>query len=176
MPFAVKDVAAPLFRPADFRREPDCGDMTAIFLVMCLFWAIRYNGVMGFAKHVFGVKMQVNKWVYPLIALLFLFIGLMEVVFRFSGVARPVALAMAALTEMFSPAKTCWTWDRIFKTGSGVTWPSRSWFIFTETVRLRCAGVRVWVASVVAFVGTMLLAIRKNRVIEKFLICSRVEI
>jgi len=74
--------------------------MTAIFLVMSLYWAVRYNGAWGFVKHIFGVKMKTNKWVFPLISLLFLFIGLMEVVSILF--ARPVALAMRLYGNIFA--------------------------------------------------------------------------
>jgi uncharacterized membrane protein (DUF485 family) len=74
--------------------------MTAVFLVMSLFWAVRYNGVFGFAKHVFGVKVKTNKWVFPVISLLFLFIGVMEAVSIFF--ARPVALAMRLYGNVFA--------------------------------------------------------------------------
>lgn len=149
MPFAVKDVARPLFRPPTSDANLTVA-MTAIFLVMCLFWAIRYNGVMGFAKHVFGVKMQVNKWVYPLIALLFLFIGLMEVVSIMF--ARPVALAMRLYGNVFAG-------ETMLDMGSHI----QNWFgsmaitlvvYFYETF---VCGVQAFVFGllVVAFVGTM---------------------
>lgn len=99
LPFAVENIHRSLFRPPTSDANLTVA-MTAVFLVMCLFWAVRYNGVMGFAKHVFGVKMQVNKWVFPLIALLFLFIGTMEVVSILF--ARPVALAMRLFGNVFA--------------------------------------------------------------------------
>ena len=40
--------------------------MAAIFLVMGLYWAFRYNGLFGLIKHIFGVKVAANKWAYPL--------------------------------------------------------------------------------------------------------------
>lgn len=99
LPFAVENIHRSLFRPPTSDANLTVA-MTAVFLVMCLFWAIRYNGVWGFTKHVFGVKMKVNKWVFPLIALLFLFIGTMEVVSILF--ARPVALAMRLFGNVFA--------------------------------------------------------------------------
>jgi F-type H+-transporting ATPase subunit a len=149
LPFAVKDVSRPLFRPPTSDANLTVA-MTAIFLVMCLYWAVRYNGVLGFAKHVFGVKMQVNKWVYPLIALLFLFIGLMEVVSILF--ARPVALAMRLYGNVFAG-------ETMLDMGSHI----QNWFgsmaitlvvYFYETF---VCGVQAFVFGllVVAFVGTM---------------------
>ena len=73
--------------------------MAGIFLVMNLFWAVRYNGFWGLIKHIFGVKMETNKWVYPLFLLLFIFVGLMEVLSIV--VVRPVALAMRLYGNIF---------------------------------------------------------------------------
>ena len=149
LPFAVQDVTRPLFRPPTSDANLTVA-MTAVFLVMCLFWAVRYNGVLGFAKHVFGVKMQVNKWVFPLISLLFLFIGLMEVVSILF--ARPVALAMRLYGNVFAG-------ETMLDMGSHI----QSWLgsmaitlvvYFYETF---VCGVQAFVFGllVVAFVGTM---------------------
>lgn len=99
LPFAVENVHRPIFRPPTSDANLTVA-MTAIFLVMSLFWAIRYNGVWGFTKHIFGVKMKASKWVYPILALLFIFIGVMEVVSILF--ARPVALAMRLYGNIFA--------------------------------------------------------------------------
>ncbi len=99
LPFAIKNVHLPFFRPPTSDANLTVA-MTGIFLVMSLFWAIRYNGVFGFARHVFGVKMKTNKWVFPIVSLLFLFIGAMEVVSILF--ARPVALAMRLYGNVFA--------------------------------------------------------------------------
>ncbi len=99
LPFAVENVHRPIFRPPTTDANLTVA-MTAIFLVMSLFWAVRYNGVFGFVKHVFGVKMKTNKWVFPIISLLFIFIGVMEVVSILF--ARPVALAMRLYGNVFA--------------------------------------------------------------------------
>jgi F-type H+-transporting ATPase subunit a len=99
LPFAVENVHVPFFRPPTSDANLTVA-MTVVFLVMSLFWAVRYNGVGGFFKHVFGVKMQVNKWMFPLVSLLFLFIGLMEAISILF--ARPVALAMRLYGNVFA--------------------------------------------------------------------------
>jgi F-type H+-transporting ATPase subunit a len=149
LPFAIENVSRPFFRPPTSDANLTVA-MTAIFLVMCLFWAIRYNGVWGFTKHVFGVKMQVNKWVFPLISLLFLFIGFMEVVSILF--ARPVALAMRLYGNVFAG-------ETMLDMGMHIP----SWlgsFAITLTVYFYEAfvcGVQAFVFGllVVAFVGTM---------------------
>jgi F-type H+-transporting ATPase subunit a len=74
--------------------------MAGIFLVMSLYWAVRYNGVFGLVKHIFGVKTESNKWVFPLFFLLFMFIGVLDLVSIFF--ARPVALAMRLYGNIFA--------------------------------------------------------------------------
>jgi F-type H+-transporting ATPase subunit a len=149
MPFAVDNVSLPLFRPPTSDANLTVA-MTGIFLVMSLFWAIRYNGVWGFIKHVFGVKMQVNKWMFPVISLLFLFIGLMEAVSILF--ARPVALAMRLYGNVFAG-------ETMVHMGTHLT----SWLgslaitlviYFYETFICAVQGF-VFGLLVVAFVGTM---------------------
>ena len=67
----------PLFRPPTTDANLTVA-MALIFLVMSLYWAVRYNGFLGLIKHIFGVKMETNKYAYPLFFLLFVFIGAME--------------------------------------------------------------------------------------------------
>lgn len=74
--------------------------MAGIFLVMSLYWAVRYNGFFGLLKHIFGVKMDTNKWLYPLFLVLFIFIGAMEVISIMF--ARPVSLAMRLYGNIFA--------------------------------------------------------------------------
>jgi F-type H+-transporting ATPase subunit a len=89
----------PFFRPPTTDANLTVA-MAGIFLVMSLYWAVRYNGFWGLIKHIFGVKMTTNKWAYPLFFLLFLFIGAMELLSV--GFARPVALAMRLYGNIFA--------------------------------------------------------------------------
>ena len=149
LPFAVENVHRPIFRPPTSDANLTVA-MTAIFLVMSLFWAIRYNGIWGFTKHIFGVKMKASKWVYPILALLFIFIGVMEVVSILF--ARPVALAMRLFGNIFAGETML---DMGFHMQSWLA----SLFItltvyFYETFVCAVQGF-VFGLLVVAFVGTM---------------------
>jgi F-type H+-transporting ATPase subunit a len=99
LPFAIENVERPFFRPPTTDANLTVA-MATIFLVMSLFWAVRYNGVFGLVKHIFGVKTTANKWVFPLFFLLFLFIGVMDLVSILF--ARPVALAMRLYGNIFA--------------------------------------------------------------------------
>ncbi len=89
----------PLFRPPTTDANLTVA-MAGIFLVMSLYWAVRFNGFFGLIKHIFGVKMETSKFAYPLFFLLFLFIGAMELLSV--GFARPVALAMRLYGNVFA--------------------------------------------------------------------------
>jgi F-type H+-transporting ATPase subunit a len=98
LPFAIQEVTKPFFRPPTTDANLTVA-MAAIFFVMSLYWAVKYNGPFGVIKHVFGVKVDSNKWVYPLLLVLFIFIGVME---SFSILfIRPVALALRLYGNIF---------------------------------------------------------------------------
>lgn len=98
LPFAIDHVTQPWFRPPTTDVNLTIA-MAGIFFVMCLYWAVKYNGPLGVIKHVFGVKVDANKWAYPLLLALFIFIGVME---SFSILfIRPVALALRLYGNIF---------------------------------------------------------------------------
>jgi F-type H+-transporting ATPase subunit a len=98
LPFAIEHVTRPFFRPPTTDANLTVA-MAGIFFVMGLYWALKYNGPIGLVKHVFGVKVDTTKWLYPLLLLLFIFIGVME---TFSILfIRPVALALRLYGNIF---------------------------------------------------------------------------
>jgi F-type H+-transporting ATPase subunit a len=149
MPFAIENVHRPFFRPPTTDANLTVA-MTAVFLVMSLFWAVRYNGFFGFIKHVFGVKVKTNKWVFPVISLLFLFIGVMEAVSIFF--ARPVALAMRLYGNVFA-GETMLDMGLHIKSWLGSVAITTVVYFYETFV----CGVQAFVFAllVVAFVGTM---------------------
>lgn len=139
----------PLFRPPTTDANLTVA-MAGIFLMMSLYWAVRYNGAWGLVKHIFGVKMETTKWTYPLFFLLFLFIGSMEllsVVF-----ARPVALAMRLYGNVFAGESIL---DMIFH-GKSLLFSLllSSCMYFYETF-VCLVQAFVFAMLVVAFVGTL---------------------
>ena len=139
----------PFFRPPTTDANLTVA-MAGIFLVMSLFWAVRYNGVWGLVKHIFGVKMETNKWVYPLFVLLFLFIGAMELLSV--TFARPVALAMRLYGNVFAGESIL---DMIFHSKSllfSLVLSSCMYFYETFVCLVQAF---VFAMLVVAFVGTL---------------------
>ena len=142
-------VTEPLFRPPTTDANLTVV-MATIFLIMSLFWAVRYNGFFGLIKHIFGVKMETNKWTYPLFFLLFLFIGAMELLSV--AFARPVALAMRLYGNIFAGESIL---DMIFHSKSLLfTLVLSSGMYFYETF-VCLVQAFVFAMLVVAFVGTL---------------------
>ena len=138
----------PFFRPPTTDANLTVA-MAGIFLVMSLYWAVRYNGFWGLIKHIFGVKMDTNKWAYPLFFLLFLFIGAMELLSV--GFARPVALAMRLYGNIYAGESIL---DMEFHNSFLVSLLLSSFTYFYETF-VCLVQAFVFAMLVVAFVGTL---------------------
>ena len=89
-PLGVEHVELPLFRPPTADANMTVA-MAAVFFIMSSYWALLYNGPIGLIKHIFGVKGGMKGWIVVPMALIFIFIGMIEVI---SICIRPVALAM----------------------------------------------------------------------------------
>lgn len=139
----------PLFRPPTTDANLTVA-MAGIFLIMSLFWAVRYNGVWGLVKHIFGVKMETSKLLYPVFFLLFIFIGMMELLSVLF--ARPVALAMRLYGNVFAGESIL---DMIFHSKSllfSLVLSSGMYFYETFVCLVQAF---VFAMLVVAFVGTL---------------------
>ncbi|HLX94714.1 MAG TPA: F0F1 ATP synthase subunit A [Verrucomicrobiae bacterium] len=139
----------PFFRPPTTDANLTVA-MAGIFLVLSLFWAVRYNGFWGLIKHIFGVKMTTNKWAYPLFFLLFVFIGAMELLSV--GFARPVALAMRLYGNIFAGESIL---DMIFHGHSLILSLVLSSFMYFYETFVCVVQAFVFAMLVVAFVGTL---------------------
>jgi len=146
LPFAIQHAETPLFRPPTADANMTVA-MAAIFLVMGLYWAIRYNGFFGFIKHTFGVKGESNKWSYLPLAALFLFIGAVEM---FSILfVRPLALAMRLYGNILGGESV--VTDMLLHTPLGLgALPFYFFELFVAVVQ-----ALVFALLVIAFVGTM---------------------
>ena len=138
----------PFFRPPTTDANLTVA-MAGIFLVLSLYWGVRYNGFWGLIKHIFGVKIDTNKWVYPLFFLLFLFIGAMELLSI--GFARPVALAMRLYGNIFAGESIL---DMMFHNQLPAAIALSSFFYFYEAF-VCLVQAFVFAMLVVAFVGTL---------------------
>lgn len=90
LPFALEHADVPWFRPPTADANTTVA-LSGIFFIMSTIWAVRYNGFWGLLKHVFGIKGGITGAAAIPLSLVFLFVGLIEVI---SIAIRPVALAM----------------------------------------------------------------------------------
>jgi len=146
----------PFFRPPTTDANLTVA-MAGIFLVMSLYWAVRYDGFWGLIKHIFGVKMQTNKWAYPLFFVLFVFIGAMELLSI--GFARPVALAMRLYGNIFAGESIL---EMIFHNQSFLLGLALSSFMYFYETFVCIVQAFVFAMLVVAFVGTMCTHTEEN--------------
>jgi F-type H+-transporting ATPase subunit a len=149
LPFAIENVQKPFFRPPTTDANLTIV-MAAIFLVMSLFWAVRYNGFWGLIKHILGVKMDTNKWLYPLFLSLFIAIGLMEVLSVLF--ARPVALAMRLYGNILGGATMI---DMVFHNKSMLWTIVLLTFTYFYETFICILQAFVFALLVIAFVGTL---------------------
>ena len=139
----------PFFRPPTTDANLTVS-MAGIFLIMSLFWALRYNGVWGLIVHVFGVKVETNKLVFPLFLLLFVFIGVMETLSIV--IVRPVALAMRLYGNIFGGENVI---DTMIHNKSFVVAVLSSLPFYFYEVFVCLLQAFVFALLVVAFVGTL---------------------
>ncbi len=95
---SLKDLDAPLLRPASADLNLTLG-MALVFTVFWLIWSFQELGVGGFIGHIFGPKGDIKGVLkYPLI-LLFVFVGLIEVL---SIAFRPVSLSLRLFGNVYA--------------------------------------------------------------------------
>lgn len=88
----------PLFRGANADLNMTFA-MALLFFVLWFIWALRENGIIGFLKHLFGVKGDLSGGLRLLMAVVFFFAGLIELV---SILLRPVALSFRLYGNIFA--------------------------------------------------------------------------
>lgn len=94
----LKEVEVPILRPATADLNMTLGIAT-VFMVLWLYWTLRELGFVGFLQHTFGVKGGLKGVLAILLAPLFLFVGLIEVI---STVFRPVSLSLRLFGNVFA--------------------------------------------------------------------------
>ena len=95
---SLQELDAPLLRPANADLNLTLG-MALVFTVYWLFWSFQELGVGGFFYHLFGPKGEVSGFIrYPLM-LIFLFVGVIEVI---SIAFRPVSLSLRLFGNIYA--------------------------------------------------------------------------
>ena len=73
--------------------------MAAIFMVLWLIWALRSNGIWGFALHLFGPKGESTGFIKYMMIVIFFFVGFLEVI---SIAFRPISLSFRLYGNVFA--------------------------------------------------------------------------
>lgn len=95
---SLKEVERPLLRPATADLNMTLGLSLSAFL-MWIYLTISEVGVVGFIKHTFGPKGGLKGFMGVVVALVFLFVGVIEVV---SILFRPLTLAIRLYGNIFA--------------------------------------------------------------------------
>ena len=97
-PHSLQHVTTPLFRGgmADLNMT---AAMSLVFFACWLFWAIQFNGVVGFFKHLFGAKGGTKGFMLVFLTVIFLIVGTLEVI---SIMFRPVSLSFRLYGNIFA--------------------------------------------------------------------------
>jgi F-type H+-transporting ATPase subunit a len=91
-------VEQPLFRGANADLNLTLA-MALIFFALWIVWALQEAGLRGIARELFGVKGESTGFMKPLMAIIFVFAGLLEVV---SILFRPVSLSFRLYGNIFA--------------------------------------------------------------------------
>jgi len=91
-------VTEPLFRGANADLNLTMS-MALIFFVLWIVWAVQEVGLRGMAKEMFGAKGETTGFMKPLMAIIFLAAGLLEIV---SIIFRPISLSFRLYGNVFA--------------------------------------------------------------------------
>ncbi len=73
--------------------------MAAIFMVLWLVWALRSNGIWGFALHIFGPKGESAGFIKYMMIVIFFAVGFLEII---SIAFRPISLSFRLYGNVFA--------------------------------------------------------------------------
>ncbi len=73
--------------------------MSAIFMVLWLIWALQFNGIWGFALHIFGPKGESTGFIKYMMIVIFFLVGFLELI---SIAFRPISLSFRLYGNVFA--------------------------------------------------------------------------
>jgi len=98
LPAYIPRVDVPLLRPTTADLNMTLA-MSAVFMVMWLYWTVREIGFGGFMSHTFGVKGGLKGAMALALFPIFLFVGIIEVI---SMLFRPVSLSLRLFGNVYA--------------------------------------------------------------------------
>ncbi|MEQ1850849.1 MAG: F0F1 ATP synthase subunit A [Chthoniobacteraceae bacterium] len=97
-PHSLSHVTTPIFRGGNADLNMTAA-MSLIFFACWLVWALQFNGVVGFFKHLFGAKGGTQGFMKAFLTVIFLVVGALEVI---SILFRPVSLSFRLYGNIFA--------------------------------------------------------------------------
>jgi len=97
-PLSLKEVSAPLLRPANADLNMTLG-MALLFMCIWFFWTMREVGLIGFLEHNFAPKGDLKGALRYALLPLFIFVGFIEMV---SIAIRPLSLSFRLFGNMYA--------------------------------------------------------------------------
>jgi len=98
LPVNIFHVNIPVLRPTTADLNMTLA-LSAVFMVLWLYWSISEVGVKGFINHIFGVKGGLSGVMALFLFPIFVFVGLIEVI---SIVFRPVSLSLRLYGNIYA--------------------------------------------------------------------------
>jgi len=149
---SISSVDVPILRPTTADLNMTLG-MSVIFMGFWLYWTVTEVGVWGFLKHEFGVKGGMKGLMALLLAPIFFFVGLIEVV---SIGFRPVSLSLRLFGNIFAGENLLTTMITLGKTLGVPDWISA---IMSVTVPIPFYFLELLVGLLQAMVFVLLCAV-----------------
>lgn len=148
----VPDVVVPLLRPTTADLNMTLG-MAVIFMGFWLYWTFSEVGLVGFLKHTFGVKGGMKGFMALLLAPIFFFVGIIEIV---SMGFRPISLSLRLFGNIFAGENLLTTMITLGKTLGVPSWIS---VIISWTIPIPFYFLELLVGLLQAMVFVLLCAV-----------------
>lgn len=146
------EVEVPVLRPATADLNMTLG-MAVVFMVMWLVWTVQEVGWKGFLEHMFGVKGGIRGVLYFLLAPLFFFVGIIEVI---STLFRPVSLSLRLFGNIFAGENLLTT---MITLGKSLGLPNAVAWLLSITIPVPFYFLELLVGLLQATVFTLLCAV-----------------
>ncbi|MEO8205188.1 MAG: F0F1 ATP synthase subunit A [Chthoniobacterales bacterium] len=152
LPWNIEHMDVPWFRPTMADLNTTLG-LAIVFMIFWLYWSLRENGLVGFLAHIFGMKGGFKGFMVLIMAPIFFFVGIIEVV---SILFRPVSLSMRLFGNVLAGETLLVTMMTMGKLFGFPEWLS---FILSITLPIPFYFLELMVGLVQALVFTLLCAV-----------------
>ena len=152
LPAYIPHVEVPVMRPTTADLNMTLG-ISAVFMVMWLYWTIREIGVGGFMSHTFGVKGGLKGVMALALFPIFFFVGIIEII---SMLFRPVSLSLRLFGNVYAGENLLAT---MITLGNTLGFPSVFAYLSSILLPIPFYFLELLVGLLQAFVFTLLCAV-----------------